>query len=97
MRKNRDSKILIIDDDKELLENLYKYLNTMGFEKVLIAKNLAEAEFKIMNNKLDLIVLDLMLPDGSGFDLLKSMRKKSKEYEKKIESTGHHSIGFRWY
>lgn len=73
-----DYTILIIDDDKELLESLYKYLKNKGFGKVLTAKNLVEAEFKISNSDLDLIVLDLMLPDGSGFNLLKNIRKKSK-------------------
>lgn len=78
MSKYKDYTILIIDDDKELLESLYKYLKSKGFEKILTAKSLVEAEFKIANTKLDLIVLDLMLPDGSGFDLLKDVRKKSK-------------------
>lgn len=77
MSENRDYTILIIDDDKELLESLYKYLKNKEFGKILTAKNLAEAEFKIINSNLDLIVLDLMLPDGSGFDLLRRIRKKS--------------------
>ncbi len=75
---DKDFEILVVDDDEELLESLYRYLKYKRFKKVLTAKSLAEAEFKIINNNLDLIVLDLMLPDGSGFNLLKNLREKSK-------------------
>lgn len=69
--------ILVVDDEKTLLENLYNFLNDKGFKKVYTAKNLKEARFKISNLKIDLVVLDLMLPDGSGFDLLREIRKTS--------------------
>ncbi|MEJ8751500.1 response regulator transcription factor [Lagierella sp. ICN-221743] len=73
----RDFNILIVDDEKNLLENLYNFLKDKGFKKVFTAKNLKESRFKLENNKIDLIVLDLMLPDGSGFDLLKEVRQTS--------------------
>lgn len=73
----RDFSILVVDDEKSLLENLYEFLKNKGFKKVYTAKNLKEANFKLENFKIDLIVLDLMLPDGSGFDLLKEVRKTS--------------------
>lgn len=69
--------ILIVDDEKNLLENLYNFLRDKGFNKVYTAKNLKESRFKLANNSIDLIVLDLMLPDGSGFDLLKEVRETS--------------------
>ena len=74
-RKNFN--ILVVDDEKDLLENLYNFLKSKGFKKVYTAKNLKELRFKIANFKIDLIVLDLMLPDGSGFDLLKEVRENS--------------------
>ena len=74
-RKNFN--ILVVDDEKDLLENLYNFLKSKGFKKVYTAKNLKESRFKIANFKIDLIVLDLMLPDGSGFDLLKKVRENS--------------------
>lgn len=73
----RNFSILIVDDEKNLLENLYEFLKNKGFKRVYTAKNLKEARFKLANNKIDLIVLDLMLPDGSGFDLLKEVRQTS--------------------
>ena len=69
--------ILIVDDEKSLLENLYNFLKNKGFKYVYTAKNLKEARFKLKNFNIDLIVLDLMLPDGSGFDLLKEVRQNS--------------------
>ncbi|MDU6181342.1 MAG: response regulator transcription factor [Anaerococcus vaginalis] len=74
-RKNFN--ILVVDDEKDLLENLYNFLKDKGFKKIYTAKNLKESRFKLENFKIDLIVLDLMLPDGSGFDLLKEVRKNS--------------------
>lgn len=69
--------ILVVDDEKNLLENLYNFLKDKGFKKIYTAKNLKESRFKLENFKIDLIVLDLMLPDGSGFDLLKEVRENS--------------------
>ncbi|MBS5594055.1 MAG: response regulator transcription factor [Clostridiales bacterium] len=69
--------ILVVDDEKSLLENLYNFLKSKGFKKVYTAKSLEESRFKLKNFKIDLIVLDLMLPDGSGFDLLKEVRQTS--------------------
>ena len=69
--------ILVVDDEKTLLENLYNFMKDKGFKKVYTAKNLKKARFKISNLKIDLVVLDLMLPDGSGFDLLREIRKTS--------------------
>ncbi|EEB36083.1 response regulator receiver domain protein [Anaerococcus hydrogenalis DSM 7454] len=77
MDYKRDFNILIVDDEKILLENLYDFLKNKGFKKVYTAKNLKESRFKLENFKIDLLVLDLMLSDGSGFDLLKELRKSS--------------------
>lgn len=73
----RNFSILIVDDEKSLLDNLYQFLKDKGFKEVHTAKNLQESRFKLENFKIDLIVLDLMLPDGSGFDLLREVRQTS--------------------
>lgn len=69
--------LLIVDDERNLLENLYNFLKDKGFKNIYTAKNLKESRFKLANFKIDLVVLDLMLPDGSGFDLLREIRKES--------------------
>lgn len=78
MNSYDDVCLLIVDDEIELLKSMYTFLIKNNFHNVLTAKNIKEAKFKLDNNKVDLIVLDIMLPDGSGFDLLSETRKTSK-------------------
>ena len=73
----RDANILLVDDESYLIDSMYKFLKNKGYQNILTAKNIAEARFKLNNNKVDLMILDIMLTDGSGFDLLKDLRKKS--------------------
>ena len=73
----RDANILLVDDESYLIDSMYNFLKNKGYQKILTAKNIAEARFKLNNNKVDLMILDIMLTDGSGFDLLKDLRKKS--------------------
>lgn len=73
----KDAKILLVDDETFLIDRMYKFLKDKGYKKLLTAKNISEAKFKLNNNKVDLMILDIMLPDGSGFDLLKDLRRKS--------------------
>lgn len=73
----RDANILLVDDESYLIDSMYKFLKNKRYQKILTAKNIAEARFKLNNNKVDLMILDIMLTDGSGFDLLKDLRKKS--------------------
>lgn len=67
--------ILIIEDDNFLQGLEAKKLEKEGY-RVLTASN-AEESFKIMNSneKLDLILLDLLLPEVDGFTILKKIRE----------------------
>ena len=78
MNSYDDVCLLIVDDEIDLLESMCKFLIKNNFSNILTAKNIKEAKFKLENNKVDLIVLDIMLPDGNGFDLLSEVRKTSK-------------------
>ncbi|MBI4713864.1 response regulator [Candidatus Uhrbacteria bacterium] len=69
-------KLLIIDDDEFLLD-IYKHkLTKEGFE-VDIAKNSEEAFALIKKSKPDLIILDLIMPGMSGFDVLEELNATS--------------------
>lgn len=68
-------KILIIDDNKEILFGLNKLLNEANFN-TYTAINLQEAKVALEQYEYDLIILDWMLPDGSGVDFLAKMRKE---------------------
>ncbi|TPL11743.1 response regulator [Mesorhizobium sp. B2-4-14] len=67
--------ILIVDDDPEIRALLARYLSSQGF-RVLAASNRAECETRLSNSELDLVVLDVMLPDGSGLDICRSLQER---------------------
>jgi DNA-binding response OmpR family regulator len=67
------SKILVIDDDRELAELLREYLVPEGFS-IDTAYDHASGLAKASKAEDDLVVLDVMLPGGSGFELLKKLR-----------------------
>ena len=77
MEKKKDPVILIVDDEKSLLDHLDRYLRGAGYDSIKTASNLAQAKYQLAHHSVDLIILDLMLPDGSGMDLLKSVRQRS--------------------
>lgn len=69
-------KILIVDDERVICEVLEAYFVKEGW-KVLIASNGLEGIKKAKNQNPDLIVLDLMLPDISGEEICRLVRKDS--------------------
>lgn len=77
MEKKKDPVILIVDDEKTLLDHLDSYLRGAGYGSIKTASNLAQARYQLAHHSVDLMILDLMLPDGSGMDLLKSVRQRS--------------------
>ena len=70
-------KILVIEDEPDIRRNLEYNISREGFN-VLTAGSLSEAEEIVNSNSLSLILLDLMLPDGSGLDLCKKFKSNSK-------------------
>lgn len=67
--------ILIIDDNKELLFGLEKLLIEVNFI-IHTAETLSKAHKKLEKMNYDLIILDWMLPDGSGVEFLADLRKE---------------------
>jgi two-component system catabolic regulation response regulator CreB len=65
-------KILVVEDEPAIAESIAYSLRRDGFT-VTVAPTLAAAEREAQNA--DLVVLDLMLPDGSGFDLIGQIRR----------------------
>ena len=70
-------KILVIEDEPDIRRNLEYNISREGYN-VLTAGSLSEAEEIVNSNSLSLILLDLMLPDGSGLDLCKKFKSNSK-------------------
>lgn len=73
-----DCKILLVDDEKALREMVSGFLRRAGFHKVTVAADCLEAEELFALKEPHLVLLDVMLPDGDGFSLLKKLRKMSE-------------------
>ena len=71
------SRILLLEDDLSLINGLSYAFGKQGFE-LDIARTLKEGEMRWTDGKYDLLVLDVSLPDGSGFDFCKKVRLTSK-------------------
>jgi len=69
-------KILVVDDKPELRTLLKSYLTQEGFE-VAAASNGQEALYVARYEKPDLIILDLMMPEMSGYDFIRSYSRES--------------------
>ena len=64
--------ILMVEDSKSLIKILNTSFKSLGFNTFL-AMTLQEAREIIKINKIDYIILDINLPDGSGYDLIKEL------------------------
>jgi two-component system phosphate regulon response regulator OmpR len=69
--------ILVVDDDKRLRDLLSQYLSENGF-RVTTASDAEEARARMRGLAFDLIVLDVMMPGESGFELTESLRITSR-------------------
>ena len=70
-------KILVVDDDVALNNSIREILSVSGFTKIYSAYSISEGIESFVNNPIDLIILDVMLPDGEGYLLAKYVRKQS--------------------
>ncbi len=72
------AKILVVEDDIFLRDGLSEMLKKDGYE-VVAAEDCKTAEILFKKEKPELIILDVMLPDGNGFDLCTCFRAKDTE------------------
>jgi len=68
--------ILIIEDEEKIVKIIQAYLEREGY-RVLTALNGKEGMEKAINEEPDLIILDLMLPEISGWDICRNLRRDS--------------------
>jgi len=83
-------RILVVDDDRALRRSLELQLETRGLV-VSTAADLAEAEQRWRRESPALVILDLMLPDGEGLDLLARMKSEG-DGARVVMITGHHDM-----
>ncbi len=71
-------KILIVEDEPDLRDTVQKFLEV---EHIIVeyADNYSSGLEKIISYEYDCILLDIMLPDGNGIDLLREIKKMHKK------------------
>lgn len=71
------SRVLIVDDDRGLVSLLQRFLQNEGFHVSAVFDHRSGLEAALTGEH-DVVILDVMLPGGSGFELLKSLRAHSR-------------------
>jgi two-component system alkaline phosphatase synthesis response regulator PhoP len=70
------SRVLVVDDDPGIVKLVRTYLEQVGFE-VAVAYDGKKAMQIARNDRPDLVILDLMLPEMDGWDVCRALRKES--------------------
>lgn len=70
--------VLVVDDESDIRESLEVLLGTEGYA-VDLAQNAAEGLHKMESRGYDLVLLDLMMPDRSGMEVLQEVRQRDRE------------------
>ena len=68
--------LLVVDDDRRIRDLLSRFLFAEGY-RVTTADNAADARAKLESLSFDLLILDVMMPGETGFQLAKSLRETS--------------------
>lgn len=76
MRTIYDAKLLLVDDTPELLNLLCEHLRAAGYQSIATAENCASAREAFERQRPELMILDINLPDGDGFALLRQLRAR---------------------
>lgn len=74
----KNKKILLVDDEPQLLSMLEQILYSNGFFQIYTAKSCREALLTMEKQPVSLYILDVNLPDGDGFYLFREIRKFSQ-------------------
>lgn len=72
-----DAKILIVDDNADLLALLCEQLRGAGYGKIRTAQSCGGARAAFAAGQPELMILDINLPDGDGFTLLRQLHAKA--------------------
>lgn len=70
-------RILLVDDEQELLNMVVSILKEEGFCNIATAKTVKEALDLADSFAPELAILDVMLPDGNGFSLMEQLKKRA--------------------
>ena len=77
VKRMRQAKLLIVDDNRELCELLEGILRKEGYEQVRAVYSCAGAEMEIQREKPDLMILDVNFPGEDGFSFFQRIQKRT--------------------
>lgn len=77
------AKVLFVDDDEAML-NVYKKLLTQEGAEVTVCSNPKNVSLLLEKTKFDIMLTDIQMPQMNGFELIKSIRTKNKDYYSKL-------------
>jgi len=69
-----DAVLLVVDDNEDNCYVLSQHLNVQGYDNIAIATNGHEALSVLSSKRFDLVLLDIMMPDLNGYEVLERMR-----------------------
>ena len=72
-----EARLLLVDDTPELLELLCEHLRAAGYRNIATAADCRSARAAFSQQRPELMVLDINLPDGDGFALFRQMRAQA--------------------
>lgn len=77
MNRDQKKKILIVDDERDIVKALMIRLKVSGYD-VIAAYNGAQSIFMAYKEKPDLIILDIRMPAGDGFNVAEKLRQSNQ-------------------
>ncbi|MGH9327238.1 MAG: response regulator transcription factor [Terriglobia bacterium] len=75
------TKVLVVDDDTESRELLAEVLSTNGYSVGVVENNAAARELLREDEDYRIVIADLRMPNGSGLELLKDLRRQNSPHE----------------
>jgi len=89
MESPANPSLLIVDDDVSFARAAAEIARTIPYD-ITLADGVRQAELRLSRGRFDLVLIDLVLPDGSGLDLVPSCTRQAADV---VLVTGHPSIG----
>ncbi|MGI6008265.1 MAG: response regulator transcription factor [Ruminococcus sp.] len=72
------SRILLVDDNRELCDMVLELMKKAGFTNIEAVYSIQEARRRLSEGRVQLWILDVNLPDGSGFSFMETLRRQSR-------------------
>lgn len=82
--------VLLVDDDQSFTDATREIITLLGHQ-VTVAASAADATLELRQNKYDVLILDIMLPDGNGFDIIQGLSASARPKTVAFV-TGHSAI-----